>query len=177
MQSDEKRQEIDAIKRAVTAEAMAKWTAQKRGEHANKCGNGWRVGKGTGGSIRIDDSGDGPVIIDFAGALKGDCISVIQDIEQCDFNSAVQIARELSGSPISTVTQDKKPKPSPIVHVTKRWEQLRLGLESPGCMRLMELRGLDKYKIQEAPNVGYATEKTPFYVKTAFSLSSWGQDH
>lgn len=164
MQSDEKRQEIDAIKRAITAETLAGWIAQKTGEKVHRSGNGWRVGKGrSGGSIKIDDSGDGPIINDFAGGPKGDCISVIQDIGQCDFNSALQIARELSGSPISTVTQEQKPKPSPIVHVTKHWEQLRRGLESHGCMHLMELRGLDKYKIQEAPNVGYTDKETPFY--------------
>lgn len=166
----QKSDETQEIKRRITAQQFAHWIAEQRGEKANRSGQNWRVGKGRGGSIVVSDSDNGPIVCDHAQDIKGgDILTVIQDITGADFKAALEIAAEIANF---TPQQPQQPQPKQKQINVKRvydeftkknWEQLRSAVKSDGCRRLFKLRGLDEFKIENCPNVGYTTKETFFY--------------
>ena len=172
MISSEQKQEVNDLKSRVTAEQLAYWLEQELGEKVSRTGKDWRVGKGKDGSIVISDTPNGPVVDEKnCGNPKvkpGDVFTVIQSVTGAEFPAAMQIARDIAGIP----TEPKKQPPTRTKEdvkkdydsfIEKEWDKLVEGLSSHECAKLMRDRGLDEWKIQTAPNVGYAKESTLLY--------------
>lgn len=172
MSSLEQKQAVNDLKSRVTAEQLAYWLEQELGEKVSRTGKDWRVGKGKDGSIVISDTPNGPVVDEKnCGNPKvkpGDVFTVIQSVTGAEFPAAMQIARDIAGIP----TEPKKQPPTRTKEdvkkdydsfIEKEWDKLVEGLSSPECAKLMRARGLDEWKIQAAPNVGYAKESKLLY--------------